>query len=154
MFKHLLPTMRERSVAAKRPVSLADMMEEFWREPFGLGNLAPMFRDAGFPAVDVSEADGLVTVKAELPGLDPKDVTISVENDRLLLRGEKKFEDEEKKDNYHRIERAYGSFSRTIPLPGKVKEAEAKARFDKGVLTVTLPRDAAEATRTIPIEGA
>jgi len=152
MFKHLLPRLRERSVAAKRPVSLADMMEEFWREPFG--NLAPMFRDAGYPAVDVSEAEGVVTVKAELPGLEPKDVTISIENDVLLLRGEKKFEDEEKKDDYHRIERAYGSFSRTIPLPGKVKEAEAKARFDKGVLTVTLPRDAAEANRTIPIEGA
>lgn len=152
MFKHLLPRLRESSVAAKRPVSLADMMEDFWREPFG--NLSPLFRDVGFPAVDVSEVDGVVTVKAELPGLDPKDVAISVENDILLLRGEKKFEDEEKKDNYHRIERAYGSFSRTIPLPGKVKEAEAKARFDKGVLTVTLPRDAAEATRTIPIEGA
>ncbi|KHK03557.1 Hsp20/alpha crystallin family protein [Desulfovibrio sp. TomC] len=152
MFKHLLPRMRERSAAANRPVSLSDMMEEFWREPFG--NLSPLFRDAGYPAVDVSEADGVVTVKAELPGLDPKDVTISVENDALILRGEKRFEDEQKKDDYHRIERAYGSFSRVVPLPGKVKEAEAKARFEKGVLTVTLPRDAAEAVRNIPIEGA
>lgn len=152
MFKHLLPRLREQSVAAKRPVSLADMMEDFWREPFG--SLSPVFRDVGYPAVDVSEAEGVVTVKAELPGLDPADVSITVENDTLILRGEKKFEDEEKKDNYHRIERSYGSFSRTIPLPGKVKEAEAKARFDKGVLTVTLPRDAAEAVRNIPIESA
>ncbi|OLN25638.1 heat shock protein Hsp20 [Desulfovibrio sp. DV] len=152
MFKHLLPRLRERSIAAKRPVSLADMMEEFWREPFA--SLAPVFRDGGYPAVDVSETEGVVTVRAELPGLEPADVSISVENDALILRGEKKFEGEEKKDDYHRIERAYGSFSRLIPLPGKVKEAEAKARFDKGVLTVTLPRDAAEAARNIPIEGA
>jgi HSP20 family protein len=79
---------------------------------------------------------------------------ISIENDALILRGEKKFEDEEKKDDYHRIERAYGSFSRLVPLPGKVKQAEAKAKFDKGVLTITLPLDAAEAaSKMITIES-
>ena len=150
MLKHLLPRLRERSVAARRPASLADLMEDFWREPATA--LGPLFRDMAYPAVDVSEAEGVVTVKAELPGLDPKDVTLTVENDALVLRGEKKFEGEEQKDDYHRIERAYGSFSRVIALPAKVKEAEAKANFDKGVLTVTLPRDAEAATRSIPIQ--
>ena len=117
MFKHFLPRLREKSLAAKRPMSMADLMEDFWREPmFGLPNL---FRDASYPAVDVSEADGVVTVKAELPGLDPKDVTITIENEALVLRGEKKFEDEEKKEDYHRIERAYGSFARIVPPAGQ-----------------------------------
>lgn len=151
MFKSLLPRLREKSLAAKRPMSIADLMEDFWREP--LFAFPPALKEFGYPAVDVSEADGVVTVKAELPGLEPKDVDISIENDALVLRGEKKFADEEKKDDYHRIERAYGAFSRVIPLPGKVKEAEAKARFEKGVLTITLPRDTAEAAKKITIEG-
>jgi HSP20 family protein len=152
MFKNLLPRLREKSLAAKRPMSIADLMEDFWREP--MSGLPALFKDIGYPAVDVSEAGGVVTVKAELPGLEPKDVDITIENDVLILRGEKKFEDEEKKDDYHRIERAYGSFSRLVPLPGKVKQAEAKAKFDKGVLTITLPLDAAEAaSKKITIES-
>ena len=151
MFKHLLPRLREKSLAAKRPVSIADLMEDFWREPFA--GLPTLFKDAGYPAVDVSEKDGVVTVTAELPGLEVKDVDITIENDALVLRGEKKFEEEAKKDDFHRIERAYGSFARIIPLPGKVRQDEAKARFDKGVLTVTLPLDAAEAAKKITIEG-
>ncbi|MGE4538723.1 MAG: Hsp20/alpha crystallin family protein [Desulfovibrio sp.] len=151
MFKSLLPRLREKSLATKRPMSMADLMEDFWNEPFGA--LPNLFKDVGYPAVDVSEADGVVTVKAELPGIEPKDVEITIENDMLVLRGEKKFEDEEKKDDYHRIERAYGSFSRSVPLPGKVKEDAAKARFDKGILTITLPLDAAETAKKITIEG-
>ena len=151
MFKHFLPRLREKSLATRRPASLADLMEDFWREP--LAGFPNPFTDFGYPAVDVSETDGVATVKAELPGLDPKDVTITIENDALVLRGEKKFEGEEKKDDYHRIERSYGAFTRVIPLPGTVKEAEVKARFEKGVLTVTLPRDAAAAPRAITIES-
>lgn len=151
MFKSLLPRLREKSLAAKRPMSIADLMEDFWREP--LGALPALFGESGYPAVDVSEAGGVVTVKAELPGLDPKDVEISIENDALVLRGEKKFEDEEKKDNYHRIERSYGSFARLVPLPGKVREDEAKARFEKGVLTITLPRDTTTDAKKITIES-
>lgn len=151
MFKSLMPRLRETSLAAERPMRIADLMEDFWLEPFG--QFPTVFKDFGYPAVDVSEADGVVTVKAELPGLDLKDVEISVENDALILRGEKKFEDEERKDDYHCMERAFGSFSRVVPLPGKVKAAEAKARFDKGVLTITLPRDTAEAATKITIEG-
>jgi len=151
MFKNLLPRLREKSLAAKRPMSIADLMEDFWREP--MSGFPGLFKDIGYPAVDVSETDGVVTVKAELPGLDPTDVEISLEDDSLILRGEKKFEDEEKKEDYHRIERSYGSFTRTVPLPGKVKESEAKAKFDKGVLTITLPRDASEAPKKITIES-
>jgi HSP20 family protein len=151
MFKSLLPRLREKSLAAKRPMSIADLMEDFWREP--MFNVPTLFKDFGYPAVDISEKDGVVTVKAELPGLDPKDVEITIEGETLILRGEKKFEDEEKRDDYHRIERSYGSFSRVIPLPGKVDDAAVKARFDKGVLTITLPRDAKDAPRTITIES-
>jgi len=151
MFKSLLPRLREKSLDVKRPMSIADLMEDFWREPFA--GLSPLFKDIGYPVAGVSESEGVVTVRAELPGIEAKDVEITIENDALILRGEKKFEEESKKDDYHRIERSYGSFSRVIPLPGKVREAEAKARFDKGVLTITLPRDTAEAAKKITIEG-
>ena len=150
MFKSLMPRLREKSLAAKRPLSIADLMEDFWREP--MFSWPPLLKDFGYPAVDVSEADGVVTVKAELPGLDAADVAITIENDALVLRGEKKFEGEERKDDYHRIERSYGAFTRAIPLPGPVKEAAVKARFDKGVLTITLPRDDKAAPRSITIE--
>jgi HSP20 family protein len=151
MFKSFLPRLREKSLAAKRPLSIADLMEDFWREP--MSAFPNLFKDIGYPAVDIGEKDGVVTVTAELPGLAPKDVTITIEGETLVLRGEKKFEDEEKKEDYHRIERSYGSFARVIPLPGKIKEGEVKARFDKGVLTVTLPRDEKDAPRSITIES-
>jgi len=151
MFKSLLPRLREKSLTTKRPMSVADLMEDFWREPM-LG-FPSLFQDASYPAVDVSEKDGVVTVKAELPGLDPGDVEISIEDEGLVLRGEKKFEDAEKKEDYHRIERSYGAFARIIPLPGKVKEDEVKARFEKGILTITLPRDEKAASHSIPIES-
>ncbi len=151
MFKSLMPRLREKSLATRQPSSIADLMEDFWREPFSA--LPALFKDVGFPAVDVSEDEKTVTVKAELPGLDVKDVEITIHNDTLVLKGEKKFEEEEKKDNYHRIERSYGSFSRSIPLPCQVKEAETKAKFDKGILTITMPKDEAAQPRKITIES-
>lgn len=151
MFRSLLPSLRQKSVEARRPMSIADLMEDFWKEPFGL---PAVFKDAGYPAVDVSEDEKTVTVKAELPGLEPKDVELTVSGDALIVKGEKKFEDEEKKDNYHRIERSYGSFYRAIPLPCAVDEAKAAAKYEKGVLTVTLPKAKPAEKSRIKIEGA
>lgn len=148
MFKRFLPELRKRSLAAGRPASLADLMEEFWKSPFE----AFPWRDAGYPAVDVSEDEKEVTVKAELPGLEAKDVELTLESGVLTIRGEKKFEGEEKKENYHRIERSYGSFVRAVPLPREVKSDKVKAKFDKGVLTVTMPKAEKAETRNITIE--
>jgi HSP20 family protein len=92
------------------------------------------------PAVDVSETPEQVTVKAELPGLDPKEIDISLTGNILTLKGEKKSAREEKKENYHVVERSYGSFSRSLALPAAVNADKIEARFDQGVLTVTCPK--------------
>ena len=92
------------------------------------------------PAVDIFEHEGNIVLKAELPGVDPKDVDIRVENNVLSLRGERKFENEVKREDYHRVERAYGSFSRSFTLPSVVDTEKIKADYKDGVLKVTLPQ--------------
>jgi HSP20 family protein len=92
------------------------------------------------PAVDIYEQDNTIVLKAELPGVDPKDVDIRLENNTLALRGERKFDSEVKKENYHRVERAYGAFTRSFTLPTVVDQGNIKAEFKDGVLRVTLPK--------------
>jgi HSP20 family protein len=92
------------------------------------------------PAVDIFENEGNLVLKAELPGIDPKDVDVRVENNVLTLRGERKFETEVKREQYHRVERAYGTFSRSFTLPNVVDTDKIKAEFKDGVLRVTLPQ--------------
>jgi HSP20 family protein len=92
------------------------------------------------PAVDVSETADSYIVRAELPGMKKEDVKITIDNTLVTIRGEKKNEAEEKNRMYHRIERSYGSFERSFDLPGTVKSSSIEARFDDGLLTVTLPK--------------
>jgi HSP20 family protein len=94
------------------------------------------------PAVDVTEADGAYKVTAELPGLSEKDIEVSVSGDMLVLRGEKRQEKEEKEANYYLSERAYGSFQRSFALPDGVDRDKISAEFNKGILTLTLPKTA------------
>jgi HSP20 family protein len=92
------------------------------------------------PSVDIFEHEGNLVLKAELPGVDPKDVDVRVENNVLTLRGERKFENEVKREKYHRVERAYGTFSRSFTLPNVVDTEKIKAEYKDGVLQVTLPQ--------------
>ena len=92
------------------------------------------------PAVDVYETEHNLTLKAELPGVDPKDIEARVEDGTLYLKGERKFEKESKKENYHRIERTYGSFMRSFALPTSVDADKVSAEYKDGVLTLTLPK--------------
>ncbi len=92
------------------------------------------------PAVDVVEHDDSYVIEAELPGMNKNDIKISVTNDVLTIQGEKKVEKEDKKKNFHRTERSYGSFSRTFSLPGNVKADKVEAEFNNGVLTVKVPK--------------
>ena len=103
------------------------------------------------PAVDVFETDPNLVVKAELPGIDPKDVEIRVENNTLFLKGQRKFENEVKEENYHRIERSYGSFTRTFALPGSIDAEKVSADYKGGVLTLTLPKREEAKPKTIKI---
>jgi HSP20 family protein len=91
------------------------------------------------PVVDIFEHEGNLVLKAELPGVDPKDVDVHVENNTLTLRGERKFASEVKREKYHRVERAYGTFSRSFTLPNVVDTDKIKAEYKDGVLQVTLP---------------
>jgi HSP20 family protein len=91
------------------------------------------------PAVDILEQDGNIVLKAELPGVDPKDVEVRVENNTLTLRGERRFDNETKRENYHRVERSYGTFTRSFSLPNVVDTEKIKAEYRDGVLNVTLP---------------
>ena len=110
-----------------------------------------MFRDTfegdqalettGFaPAVDIYEDEHTVTLKVEAPGVDEKDLDVRVENNILTVHGERKIENEEKQENYRRVERQYGSFTRTFTLPTSVDSEKVSANYDKGVLKITLPK--------------
>jgi len=92
------------------------------------------------PVVDIYEREGAIVLKAELPGIDLKDVDIRLENNVLTLRGERRIDNEVKRESYHRVERAYGTFSRSFTLPSVVDQEKIKADYRDGVLTVTLPQ--------------
>jgi len=92
------------------------------------------------PSLDLSETKNEFVVKAEVPGMTPKDIDISLSEGILTIRGEKKQEKEEKEENYHFVERSYGSFSRSIRLPGEVHSDKIKAAYKDGILRVTLPK--------------
>ena len=103
------------------------------------------------PAIDMSETDKQIHVRAELPGIDPQDVDVSVSEDRLVISGEKKSEQEESAEGWTHRESHYGSFSRAIPLPETVDPTKVTARYDKGVLTVELTKSPSSAARKVPV---
>ena len=92
------------------------------------------------PSIDIVENDKDIRISAELPGMEEKDIDVSLSRDSLTIKGEKKEEKEDKGKGYYRMERSYGSFSRTLPLPSEIDQDKVKATFKKGVLTVTLPK--------------
>jgi len=116
-------------------------MDRLWEDYFGSGRrgLQPLKGEFA-PAVDVKETPDQIVVKAEVPGIDAKDINISVTGDVLTIKGEKKSEREEKDENYHMVERSYGSFSRSLALPAAADLDKIEAKYDKGVLTVTCPK--------------
>jgi len=118
-------------------------MDQFWGSLF---TEKPMRRGEGgalgewFPEFDLSETKNELIVKAEVPGITPKDIHISLVDNTLTIRGEKKEQMEEKDENYHYIGRGYGSFVRTIPLPREVQGDKVKASYKDGILKIVLPK--------------
>ena len=106
------------------------------------------------PAVDVYEDEQSLTLKLEVPGLNEEDINVTLENNTLTVSGERKFEKEEKEENFHRIERRYGSFTRTFRLPNTVDSEKVEAGYDKGVLKITLAKRAEAKPKTIKIASA
>jgi len=105
------------------------------------------------PAVDVYETENELVLKADLPEVEPKDIDVRVENQTLTISGERKFEKEHEGKGYHRIERAYGSFTRSFSVPNTFNTDQIAAEFKNGVLSVKLPKKEAAKPRQIKIEA-
>ncbi len=128
-------------------------MDEWTRRFFGGSLLETAAPQAWAPSVDVAETDKEVVVKADLPGVDPKDVDISVADGSLVLRGHKKEEREEKGKNFRRTERFEGEFYRELPLPSGVDADKISATSSKGVVTITLPKKPAAQAKKVAVKA-
>jgi HSP20 family protein len=106
------------------------------------------------PSVDIFENDSDIVVKVEAPGMNAKDFDLRIENNVLMVKGERKFEKETKEENYHRVEREYGSFSRSFALPTAVKEDKVTADYKDGILKIVLPKKEEVKPKSIKIEAA
>lgn len=131
---------REReSESFMRPFEdMRRMMEDFWMTPFS-GEFG-RWGDSFVPKVDVKEEEKEIVVAAELPGMDQKDIDVTVTEDSVRIAGEKKHEEREEEKGYYRHETSYGAFERVIDLPAEVNQDKAEAEFSKGVLTIRLPK--------------
>ncbi len=125
--------------------------EAFQGFPFNEGRVLTA---AWWPACDVFEDRDAVKIVAEVPGVRPEDVKLTLENNLLTIRGEKKQEAEEKSERVHRYERSYGTFERAFALPGTVDADKIQANYENGVLTVTLPKAERARPREIPVKTA
>lgn len=117
------------------------------------GNDEGIARGAWTPSVDIYENKDQIVLEAELPGMQREDFDLTIENNVLTLRGERRFEKREESDNYHRVERAYGSFTRSFTLPQTVSGEGANAEYKNGVLRVSLPKREEVKARRIQISG-
>jgi len=124
------------------------LFREAFSPTFGEGELSTR---TWAPAVDIYENGDNLVLKAELPGINPDDVEIRVEDNTLYLKGERKFEKEVKEQNYHRVERSYGTFTRSFSLPNSVDADKVGASYQDGVLTLTMPKKEEAKPKTIKI---
>ena len=144
----LIPWRRNRGVLAGPRKDLLD----WFFEDFSLPDFWTAERE-WVPPFDLSETEKEVIVKAELPGMDVKDIDIALTDGLLTIKGERQLEKEDKKENYHRIERQFGSFSRSLNLGTKVRSEGIEAAYKDGILTVTLPKVEASKPRRIEVKS-
>ncbi|MFB3925428.1 MAG: Hsp20/alpha crystallin family protein [Syntrophales bacterium] len=138
--------------------SLAREMNRLFEDFFGREIARPFEAEEWyetFPRIDVRESDKKITVTAELPGMEEKDIDLLLTADSLTIKGEKKEEIEEKEENYLRMERRYGAFHRVIPLPEEIDAEKAEANFKNGILRVDLPKSekAGARKKRVPIKS-
>ncbi len=149
MFDQFLPSLwKKHQEPSKREPDFFDLFEEFVRAPLG----ETMFPANMAPNLDVSETEDEVRIKADVPGLDKKDIELTLENNALIIRGKTENEHEEKKDNYIRRERRFGSIYRSVPLPDYVDTASVSATCEKGVLTVRMRKLPEKMPKRIAVE--
>ena len=135
---------------------LQDRMNRMFNDSYGDRRQEDHMLNRGSwtPPVDIYEAEGQLVLKAELPDMRREDVDVTVENQMLTIRGERKLDNEIKQENFHRVERAYGSFVRTFSLPSTVDTGRIGAEYKNGVLTVRLPFREEAKPRAINVEVA
>jgi len=132
--------------------TLQDRLNRLFRESYGPEGRDESLTTSQFaPPVDVYEDEHNVVLKVEVPGIDEKDIDVRVENNVLTVHGERKVEKEEKEENFRRIERQYGSFTRTFTLPSTVDAERIQADYDKGILKIVLPKKAEAKPKSIKV---
>lgn len=132
--------------------SLQERMNRLFNDSFSPVTSQESLAAGSFvPPVDVYEDEQGIRLKMEVPGIDEKDIDIRLENNLLTVRGERKLEKETKEENYHRIERSYGSFTRSFTLPNTVNPEEVKAGYSKGVLSISLGKKAEARPKQIKV---
>src|ERR1700737_2445235 len=122
--------------------TLQDRMNRLFNASFQEGRDESLTTSSFAPAVDVYEDEHNVTLKIEVPGIEEKDIDVRIENNTLTVHGERKIEKEEKEENYRRVERQYGSFTRSFTLPSSVDTGQVNAHYDNGVLKISLAKKA------------
>lgn len=132
---------------------LQDDVNRLFRGTFNRGGANEMMPGSWAPSVDIFENKDNIVLEAELPGMSPDDVSISIENNLLTLHGERKFEKKDDGDNFHRVERSYGSFTRSFTLPPTVSSENVDATFDSGILRLTLAKREEAKPRKIEIKA-
>jgi HSP20 family protein len=131
--------------------TLQDRMNRLFRDSFGEGREDALTTSSFAPAIDVYEDEHNVTLKIEVPGIDEKDIDVRIENNTLTVNGERNFEKEEKEENFRRVERQYGSFTRSFTLPNTVDAEQVSANYDKGVLKIKLAKRAEAKPKQIKV---
>src|SRR5713226_6620514 len=131
--------------------TLQGRMNRLFRETYNEGQDQSLTTTSFAPPVDIYEDEHTITLKLEVPGIDEKDIDVRIENNTLTVHGERKIEKEEKEENYRRIERQYGSFTRTFTLPNTVDSESVSANYEKGVLKVQLAKKAEAKPKQIKV---
>ena len=131
--------------------ALQNRMSRLFEEQYGNGREESLTAGAFVPPVDIYEDEHGIQLKLEVPGIEEKDLDVKVENNVLTVRGERKFEKEEKEENYRRVERQYGSFTRTFTLPQTVDQESVQADYEKGVLKIQLAKKAEAKPKQIKV---
>ena len=146
-------TLLTRWEPVRELATLQDRMNRLFSDAFSpVMNQESLSSGAFVPPVDVYEDEQGIHVKVEVPGIDEKDIDIRLENNMLTIRGERKMEKEIKEENYHRVERRYGSFTRSFSLPNTVNPDDVKASYSKGVLSVHLGKRAEARPKQIKVD--
>jgi HSP20 family protein len=133
--------------------SLQDEVNRVFNSGFSRSSDNELMRGAWNPSVDIFENKDQIVLEAEVAGISPDDVNISIENNVLTIHGERKFEKKDEQDNFHRIERGYGSFTRSFTLPSTVSSENVNASFDNGILRIELAKREEAKPKRIEIKG-